>query len=135
MPKTGRGLKGRSQQFAQGAETRMTGVLDDLAEFEQYRIEVLKKIRDDRKAGLSGDEIIAKYKDEVRLRQLTIALAEADSSKALAAIKDLRDRDEGKATEKQEITHRLEKLPDAQLDAVLMSELKQAQEDEDPLVN
>jgi hypothetical protein len=123
MP-TNKDRKNAAQAYGRERQDQAAQLSDDLAEFEKYRIEVLEKIRADRKAGMSGDDIVAKYKDEVRLRQLTIALAEPDSGKALAAIKDLRDRDEGRAVERQEHVHRLEKLPDAQLDSLLLSELE-----------
>lgn len=120
--------KNKAHQYKRDLDEQRATLSDDLADFEKYRMEVLEKIRADRAAGMDGDAIVAKYKDEVRLRQLTIALAEPDSGKALAAIKDLRDRDEGKAIERQEHVHRLEKLPEEQLDALLLSELEAAKD-------
>jgi hypothetical protein len=55
-------------------------------------------------------------------RQASIAITDPDSSKALAAIKDLNDRTEGKAVERVEATHKYEKLKDEELDALLASE-------------
>ena len=108
--------------LAREAQEKQAQLIDDLSEFQEYRQEVLEGIRACKKAGMSAEEILAKYKGEVKLRQLTIALV-GDDKDSLAAAKDLRDRDEGKAIERQEHIHRLEKLPEEQLDSLILSEL------------
>lgn len=64
-------------------------------------------------------------------RNVTIALTEEDSGKALSAIKELMDRSKGKATEKQEVTHTYSKLKDEDLDALLESKLKEEESERD----
>jgi hypothetical protein len=58
----------------------------------------------------------------IAARQVSIAITDPDAGKALAAIKDLNDRTEGKAVERVEATHKYEKLKDEELDALLQSE-------------
>ena len=62
-------------------------------------------------------------------RAVTIGVTEADSAKALSAIKDIQDRTQGKPTEKRETTHKLASLPDEQLDAKLKSLLTEDEDD------
>jgi flagellar biosynthesis chaperone FliJ len=114
-----------ANNLAREAQDKQAGLIDDLAEFEQYRKEVLEGIRADRKAGMTAEQILEKYQGEVKLRQLTIALTGQDKD-SLAASKDLRDRAEGRAVERQEHTHRLENLPEEQLDSLIQSELEAA---------
>jgi hypothetical protein len=64
-------------------------------------------------------------------KALSIATTEIDSAKAMNAIKDIKDRTFGKAKERVESTHKLEKLPDEQLDSLLRSKLGE-DSDEDP---
>jgi hypothetical protein len=58
------------------------------------------------------------------MRQWTIALKSEDDAKALAAIKDILDRTQGKAVEKIETTHKLAGAADSELDALLLTKLK-----------
>lgn len=117
--------KNRSKEYAKRKQER---VLDKLAEFEEFTHAILPKLRAMLKDGASADEILSFSQAAAAARVVTIAATEIDSSKALAASKDILDRTQGKATEKQEVTHRLEKLDDAQLDALLLSKLKEAGE-------
>jgi hypothetical protein len=64
-------------------------------------------------------------------RAITGAIQEADFGKAMTAIKDIKDRTEGKPKERVELTNKLEKTPDEQLDAMLKSKLAGAMSDED----
>lgn len=48
---------------------------------------------------------------------------EPDSKTALAAVKELLDRLEGKVTEKKEVTHAMAKLKDEELDALVLTAL------------
>lgn len=98
-------------------------MLDDLAEFEEFRDEILPALRKDIKSGMSHKDMEKKYLGLAAARKITIALREPDSAKALAAIKDMQDRADGKATEHRVSTHKFEALPDNELDAVLKSEI------------
>jgi ribosome-binding protein aMBF1 (putative translation factor) len=106
----------------QAEQNRMAQTLDDLKEFEEFRNETLKSLRKDLKNNLSADAIRKKYTAILQARLISSALTTEDDAKALAIAKDVLDRVEGKAKESQEVTHRLEKLSDKELDALLQSE-------------
>lgn len=114
-------------------EYQMVSALDRLAEFESFEEEVLPILRKAIKDGWSAERIEndPKLKALMVARQMTIALREKDSSKALAAIKDTRDRREGKAKERLEIENKYAKLKDEELDALLASELTDLDTDPD----
>lgn len=114
-------------------EHKMAQMLDELAEFEAFQDDVLPLLRKAIKEGWTRDQIDAHPKVQALLaaRQITIALRDQDSSKALAAIRDLRDRTQGRAVEKKEIRHELANIPDEQLDSILMSKLQDAEESDD----
>lgn len=120
----GKNRRHRATDRKYAADKKMASTMDDLAEFEQFREEILKRVRKDIVNGLSADEIRQKYAAMAAGRTLTIALTEEDSSKALAALKDVQDRAEGKAKERIDHTHKYDKVADDQLDAILMAKLK-----------
>lgn len=95
---------------------------EDIAEFEEYRQTILKKVRKDIQAGMSAKDILKKYAPAVQGRLLTTALTTADEKVLTALGKDIMDRSDGKATEKKEVTHKFEDLKDEELDAILKSE-------------
>jgi hypothetical protein len=66
----------------------------------------------------------------VTARLVTEALTNADATKAIAAIKELSDREWGKATEHKEIAHKLGRLEEKELDAILLSEIEATPLDE-----
>lgn len=107
------------------AESRMVNALDKLKAFDEFESLILPQLRKDLKAGLTSEEIYKKYKHLAAARAVSITLAEPDSTKAMVAVKEIFDRNEGKTTEKREITHRLDKLPDEQLDALLLTEFSE----------
>lgn len=106
----------------------MAAALDELAAFEDFKDGLLPFLRDAIKKGWTAEQIQnhPKLQSALMARQMSIALKEGDSSKALAAIKDIRDRSEGKARERIELTSKLEKTPDDQLDALIKSKLASA---------
>ena len=113
-------------------ETRMLSTLQELDEFYKFREEILPVLRKALKDGLSAEDIYAKYQSYAAARAVSIAATEIDSGKALSAIKDILDRSGGKAKERSEVTHKLADLPEEQLDSLILSKLKGAQdEDED----
>lgn len=103
-------------------EKKMASLMDDIAEFEEFRETTLKAIRKDIKAGMNAKAIREKYISILQGRLITDALTTEDIKEAFSIIKDIADRVEGKAKEQQEVTHRLEKLSDKELDALLQSE-------------
>jgi hypothetical protein len=97
--------------------------LDDLAVFEELRADLIPFLRKAIESNASPEEILEKGRAAVFARLLSIAVLEPSSNSTLAAIKEYIDRDRGKATDKKEITHRLGKLPDEEVDALLLSKL------------
>jgi len=119
-------------------EHKMALALDDLAAFEQWQEDILPILRQALKEGWSAQRIFEHPKAQALLaaRQLTIGIMSPDPGKALAAITDVMNRTIGKPTEKQEIKHKMEKLPDEQLDALLATTLKEVEgDDEEDLLN
>lgn len=109
--------------------------LDQLAAFEEYQDEVLPKLREALKNGAKAEDIYQMAMGVAAARAVSIAVKEKDSSKALAAIKEIMDRTAGKATERKEVSHRLEKLPDEQLDSLLASKLDELESLDDDELN
>lgn len=111
-------------------EQRMAANLDRLAAFEAFEESIAPALRAKVRAGAKPEEIYALVKAHLAARQVTIALTDADPAKALAAIKDIMDRTDGKPTERKEIEHRYSKLKDQELDSLLLSELEGVELDE-----
>ena len=97
--------------------------IDELAIYDEMMTGVLEGVRNDLRKGLSAEDILTKYSAVAAARIVTIASTDADSGKALAAGKDILDRVQGKAKERKEVSHKLEKIDAKQLDAILLSEL------------
>jgi capsular polysaccharide biosynthesis protein len=116
-------------------EDETNAALDDLAEFEQYRASVLDAIRKDLAAGMTSDQLLKKYESQAMARVITVALTEADSSKALAAAKDVIDRSKGKAAENKTVKHKFEDVDDAQLDALIAAKILEEEEETDGTVD
>lgn len=114
-----------------GTENRLVRALDDLAEFERYQEEVLPILRQAVLEGWTAERINShpKIQAMVAARQVTIALFDKDSARAHSAITDLRNRAEGKPKEKLEVTSRVSKMSDDELDALLLSEVRTLDED------
>lgn len=109
----------------------MATLLDDLESFYDYRENILPEIRRDLEKGMKPEQLRQKYAALVQARQITDALLNPDASKAQAASKDILDRTEGKAKERVDHTHRLQSLPDNELDAVLESQIQDLKNLED----
>lgn len=103
--------------------TKAVGIADDLAEFEEFRESLLPALRQDLSKGMDAETMQKKYSSILAARGISIGLTEEDSSKALAAIRDILDRTQGKAKESKEIQHRLGKLKDDELDAFLLTQI------------
>lgn len=126
------GRKGKSDLFdlAQKAQDRGNQAIDDLAAFEEFQATILPALRQDLNSGLTAEQLREKYLPLVQAAMLTTALASPDAKARLTAGKDIIDRAEGTATQRIEQTHRLEKLPEEQLDALLLSEISQINPDD-----
>lgn len=121
----------RTKRHTNYADHHMTTKLDNLIEFEEFKESLLPAIRKDLLAGKSAAELMEKYQALAAARVISIAAAELDSGKALAAAKDIIDRTSGKAKESKEITHKLEKLSDEELDALVAAKQAELAADED----
>lgn len=99
---------------------------DALAKFQDFKDEILPKIRKMMKEGKKSSEIRAFAQAYLTGRQVTIALTSEKEEVALRAIDSLTHQNEGKPRERQEVEHRFSKLKDEELDSLLESRLKEA---------
>jgi capsular polysaccharide biosynthesis protein len=97
--------------------------LDELAIHDEMMAGVLESVRRELRAGATPEQILEKHSALAAARIVTIAATDADSSRALSAAKDILDRSRGKAKETKDVTHRLAKVDERQIDAILLSEL------------
>lgn len=111
------------------SEDRMINTIEDLREFDDFKQKVLPAIRKAMAAGKSTKEILDIAKAMATARLATIACTSTDEKNATAAIEKLLQRTDGPVVQKQESTHKFEKLPEEQLDAILLTKLARAQED------
>lgn len=95
--------------------------LDQLAAYDDFANSVAPTLQKAVVEKWSVDRIYKEFGSLLAARAITIALKEQDSGKALSAIKDVMDRSIGKAADKVETTHRLEKMADSDLDKLLES--------------
>lgn len=112
-------------------EDRMAKNLDELSAWQDFKADILPMLRKDMTT-LSIPEMREKYERLLEARKISIALSEKDSSKALAAIKDIQDRSEGKSTEKKDGSRKYDRMTDDELDAMLLSEMKSNGFDSEP---
>ncbi len=131
----GKKLKARVNQRFGAQEGQSARSMDALAQYEAYREAIGDKIQKDIANGLTPEEIYKKYASLAAARVVTIATSPTtDSSTALAAAKDIADRTQGKAKERSEVTHKMQNMPEDQIDALIMSKLgltKEQEGDED----
>lgn len=106
----------------------MAHLVDDLNEFEKFRKEILPMLRKDIEKGLEASEMYKKYQAHAAARGITIAMTSLKEANALAAIKDILDRSQGKAVEKKQVELKYAGLTDEELDAKVFSELQELEE-------
>lgn len=126
---TGRPATTRGRTLDRGTNTEEEGLiqaLDQLAVFEDFQKDMLPKLQALVKKGAKTDEILEMGRALAVARLVTIAATEPDSGKALAAVRELLDRREGKVTDKREVTHRMANLKDEELDALVLTALNEA---------
>ncbi len=128
---SGRYRRSLSENRRRREEYKMEKHLEKMEQFEEFQREILPDLQKMLKEGKSSEEIRKFANAYVTARMVTIALTDGDASKAIAAAKDILDRDEGKAKERTEHTHRFEKLKDEELDSLILSNLKEVEEDEE----
>ncbi len=118
----GRGGK-QLKKSGHKVQDEMASVMDELAEFEKFRADVSPKLQKLVEGGASAEDIYHFAQSMVAAKAVTIALRETDASRAMTAIKDILDRTQGKAKERQEVEHKFSKLRDEELDALIESRL------------
>ena len=96
---------------------------DELAEFEIFR-EFLPNLKKALTDGKTPEELINKYKGYLTARLINDALTDPDRKNAGANGRYLLDRAEGKAAEKKHVEHRFGRLKDQELDALLVTQVK-----------
>jgi hypothetical protein len=104
-------------------ENRQIRSLDQLAAFDEFRASILPALMRDVNEGSTDDELLEKYRAIAQARVISEMVL--PGGQGLAAAKDILDRSRGKAVERKEFKHQLEKLEEKDVDALLMSKLAQ----------
>lgn len=94
---------------------------DALKAFDTFRQELLPMLQEDILKGTPPEALRKKYLSYLTARQIQIGLTDPQSANALAAIKDLQDRTEGKPAQTNINVNKYEQLSDEQLDAAVLS--------------
>jgi len=110
------------------AEDHRIRLVDDLNAFDEFKEKILPALRRDLLKGMPSEKLREKYSAYITAGMITTALIDEDPGKRLAAGKDLIDRVEGKAKERKEIEHRLTRLSEDELNAVIASEIQDLDE-------
>jgi hypothetical protein len=95
--------------------------VDELRAFDEFRELVLPSLRLDVQNGLTADEILEKYTAIAAAR----LVSEMVRDNGAQAARDVLDRKLGKAVERKQLTHRLDNADEAEVDALLISRLKE----------
>lgn len=122
----------RSREYAKKKHER---ILDKLSLFEEFQKDLMPKMQKMLMGGASAQDIVEFAASFAAARTVTVALTSTDEGRALAASKDIIDRAHGKAKETVETTHKFDNLDEEQLDALLISKMKEVGgdvESEDP---
>jgi hypothetical protein len=114
--------KARRPQIHGQLDNKLVELADDLKEFEEFKISILPVLRDMVTAKAPPAEILEMVQS-LAAAKLGTMIVRSDGKNTLAAIKEVLDRTQGKATEKIEQTHKFENMKEEQLDALLKSKL------------
>jgi hypothetical protein len=102
-------------------QTWLANQVDDKNAIMSFAESWLPLIRKAHKEGWSADDVMRHMESAAALR--VAAEMMTPGAVGLAAAKDMLDRSKGKAVERKEVAHRLGKLPEQELDALLVSKL------------
>lgn len=108
---------------AQESLTKIERNVDSLMAHDRFNTDIAPELQKLLASGASSKEIMKRFSNYAAARLMTIALASGDEKAAMAAIKDVLDRAEGKATETKKIEHSMADMDDRDLDALLKSEI------------
>lgn len=112
-------------------EDRMIAAIDELNEFEAFKKDVLPKLRTLISDNAPTKDLLEAARAIAVARLATLAVTEPDAKTALASIKELLERTDGKVTDKKEVTHAMSKLKDEELDALVLSTVNEDLLDEE----
>lgn len=131
--KTGMGRSGKSRrassQRMHGEMAHKSGLMDELAEFEELKATIMPALIEHLKNGKSAGELRKMALAVIQAKQISNAITADKVGDSNAACKDIIDREEGRPIETKKITHRHQDLPDDQLDALILSKMKDVSED------
>lgn len=116
------------QASGKQAEELMVETLDAINDFQEYRSSMIPELRKALEGGAAPKHILGLAKSYAAARLAHIVATETDPARALAAIKDLLDRTEGKAIERKDVRHRLDQVDEREVDALLLSSLNELED-------
>jgi hypothetical protein len=118
-------------------ENAMARALDQRVLYEGISAQIAPILTQALAEGWSDEKLANHPKIQLLLtaRTITEAINNPDAAKAMTAIKDLKDRTQGKPKERVELTSKLEKTPDEQLDAMIKTRLGLDSETDDETIN
>lgn len=120
------GRRQRAAEASKAAHAMQEGQarsLDALTEYESFREMFLPEIRKALVEGLSETQIMDRFKPIMAARLVQIGGTGGETA-AIAAIREIFDRRDGKAVAKTETTHKFGNLRDEELDAMLRTKLE-----------
>lgn len=116
-----------TRQKHDSEEERMARMMDDMAEFEEFKQSLLPKLRRAVLEGWSADKIRREVGPYVAARVASMALlGPARSGTTMKAAQDTLDRLEGRPIQRQETLHRYAPMSKAELAALTFQKLKDA---------
>jgi hypothetical protein len=125
LPKSRRqnvNISSRRPARAQNEEEQAAvDLIDQLTDFEDFRALLLPQLKQMIKDKRPTSEIIEAARPLLVAKLVSAAVLADDGGRAAQVAEKLLDRLEGKAVEKKEVSHRLGKLKDEELDAMLLT--------------
>jgi hypothetical protein len=112
--------------MANKQEKKMIALIDQVSAFKEFQDSILPALMADLKNGATSEQLRAKAIAALEAKKISLAIREQDSMKALALIKDIQDRHEGKAKERTEVSHKFQNVKEDELDAIVLSKLAEA---------
>jgi len=118
-------------------EAKMIRNLDQLAEFERFQESILPILKQAIEEKWSAERIWSHPLTQALLaaQAVRIGLQQGDAGKALDAIKTIVYQTQGKPKEQKEITHKVGKLKDEELDSLLKTQLSELGLDDSDFLN
>lgn len=113
--------KNRSGEYAARRQERLAS---KLAAVEDYTANVPAALRRLLENKASPQDIL-EFASSLAAARMVTELGGTDAARAITVAKDILDRTQGKAKESVAIAHKFEKLDEAQLDAIILSQFKE----------